>query len=75
MTGANRLQQTLKAPYIGVSEWTTHQIRAGDALSTELGFQLISSQPRHSMRWRTTEPEVVPTSRELGISQPATRPR
>jgi len=58
-----------KALYIGVSEWTAEQIRAGHALSTELGFQLISSQPQYSMLWRVIEDEVVPTSRELGVSQ------
>lgn len=58
-----------KALYIGVSEWTADQIRAGHALAQQLGIQLISSQPQYSMLWRVIEPEVVPTSRELGISQ------
>ncbi|MCE0487111.1 aldo/keto reductase family protein [Ornithinimicrobium sediminis] len=58
-----------KALYIGVSEWTADQIREGVALSTELGFQLISSQPQYSMLWRVIEGEVVPTSAELGVSQ------
>src|SRR3954451_19702977 len=58
-----------KALYIGVSEWTADQLRAGHALSSELGFQLISSQPQYSMLWRVIEDEVVPTSRELGLSQ------
>ncbi len=58
-----------KALYIGVSEWTADQIRAGHALATDLGFQLISSQPQYSMLWRVIEGEVIPTSRELGISQ------
>jgi len=58
-----------KALYIGVSEWTADQIRAGHALATELGFQLVSSQPQYSMLWRVIEGEVVPTSRELGLSQ------
>lgn len=58
-----------KALYIGVSEWTADQIRAGHALSKELGFQLISSQPQYSMLWRVIEDEVVPASRELGVSQ------
>ena len=58
-----------KALYIGVSEWTAEQIRAGHALSKELGFQLISSQPQYSMLWRVIEDEVVPTSAELGLSQ------
>jgi aryl-alcohol dehydrogenase-like predicted oxidoreductase len=58
-----------KALYIGVSEWTADQIRAGVELSRELGFQLISSQPQYSMLWRVIEDEVVPASRELGVSQ------
>ncbi len=58
-----------KALYIGVSEWTADQIREGHALSKELGFQLISSQPQYSMLWRVIEGEVVPTSAELGVSQ------
>ncbi len=58
-----------KALYIGVSEWTADQIREGHALSKELGFQLISSQPQYSMLWRVIEDEVVPTCAELGISQ------
>ena len=58
-----------KALYIGVSEWTADQIRAGVELSRELGFQLISSQPQYSMLWRVIEDEVVPTSKELGVSQ------
>ena len=58
-----------KALYIGVSEWTAEQLRAGHALSRQLGFQLISNQPQYSMLWRTIEDWVVPTSQELGISQ------
>ena len=38
-----------KALYIGVSEWTADQIRAGHALAQQLGIQLISSQPQYSM--------------------------
>ncbi len=58
-----------KALYIGVSEWTAEQIRAGHALAKDLGVQLISSQPQYSMLWRVIEDEVVPTCDELGISQ------
>ena len=58
-----------KALYIGVSEWTADQIRAGHALAKDLGIQLISSQPQYSMLWRVIEGEVVPTCEELGISQ------
>ena len=58
-----------KALYIGVSEWTAEQIRAGHELAQDLGIQLISSQPQYSMLWRVIEGEVVPTCRELGVSQ------
>jgi aryl-alcohol dehydrogenase-like predicted oxidoreductase len=58
-----------KALYIGVSEWTADQIRAGHALAKDLGIQLISNQPQYSMLWRVIEDQVVPTSRELGVSQ------
>jgi len=58
-----------KALYIGVSEWSADQIRAGHALATELGIQLVSNQPQYSMLYRVIEGEVVPTSRELGMSQ------
>lgn len=58
-----------KALYIGVSEWNAEQIRAGHKLSKELGFQLISSQPQYSALWRVIEAEVIPTCRELGLSQ------
>jgi aryl-alcohol dehydrogenase-like predicted oxidoreductase len=58
-----------KALYIGVSEWTSQQLRDGHALAKQLGVQLISNQPQYSALWRVIEAEVVPTSRELGISQ------
>ncbi len=58
-----------KALYIGVSEWTAAQIREGHRLASELGIQLISSQPQYSMLWRVIEDKVVPTCSELGISQ------
>ncbi len=32
-------------------------------------MHLVSSQPQYSMLWRVIEAEVVPTCRELGISQ------
>ncbi len=58
-----------KALYIGVSEWTAEQIRAGHDLAVDLGVSLISSQPQYSLLWRVIEAEVVPTSAELGVSQ------
>src|SRR3954451_3566109 len=36
-----------KALYIGVSEWTSEQVRAGHELASQLGVQLISNQPQY----------------------------
>ena len=58
-----------KVLYVGVSEWTAQQLRDAAPLAKQLGFQLISNQPQYSMLWRVIEGEVVPTSKELGISQ------
>ncbi len=58
-----------KSLYIGVSEWTPDQLRAGAALARDLHVPLVSNQPRYNALWRVIEAEVVPTSRELGISQ------
>ncbi|MHA3725215.1 aldo/keto reductase family protein [Leucobacter sp. HY1910] len=58
-----------KALYIGVSEWTAEQLRAGHALAQQLGVQLVSNQPQYSMLHRVIEGKVVPASEELGISQ------
>jgi aryl-alcohol dehydrogenase-like predicted oxidoreductase len=58
-----------KVLYIGVSEWKADQIRAGAELARELKVPFISNQPQYSMLWRVIEPEVVPASEELGISQ------
>lgn len=58
-----------KALYIGVSEWTADQIRAGAALAKELRIPFVSNQPQYSALWRIIEPEVIPASIEVGISQ------
>ena len=69
MTAFADVVRSGKALYIGVSEWTAEQIRAGHALAQELNIQLISSQPQYSALWRVIEAEVVPVSRELGLGQ------
>jgi len=58
-----------KALYIGVSEWTPDQLRAGHALARELHVSLVSNQPKYNALYRIIEPEVIPVSKELGISQ------
>jgi aryl-alcohol dehydrogenase-like predicted oxidoreductase len=58
-----------RAHYIGISEWTAGQIRDAHKLAAELRIPLVSSQPQYSMLWRVIEAEVVPTCRDLGLSQ------
>ena len=59
-----------KVLYVGVSEWTAPQIRDAARVAADLGLdRIVSNQPQYSMLWRVIEPEVVPTSEELGIGQ------
>ncbi|WP_034087905.1 aldo/keto reductase family protein [Streptacidiphilus albus] len=69
MTAFADVVRSGKALYIGVSEWTAEQIRAGHALAQQLNIQLISNQPQYSALWRVIEAEVVPVSEELGLGQ------
>ena len=69
MTAFADVVRSGKALYIGVSEWTADQLREGHRLATEMGVQLISSQPQYSMLWRVIEGQVVPESTRLGVSQ------
>ncbi|WP_405577925.1 aldo/keto reductase family protein [Streptomyces sp. NBC_01190] len=58
-----------KALYIGVSEWTAPQIRAGAALACGLRVPLVSNQAQYSLLWRVIEDEVVPVCTEAGVGQ------
>ncbi|WP_372700044.1 aldo/keto reductase family protein [Arthrobacter sp. JSM 101049] len=58
-----------KALYIGVSEWSADQLREGQRLAKQAGFSLVSNQPQYSALWRVIEDQVVPASKELGMSQ------
>ncbi len=69
MSALSDLVRSGKVHYIGVSEWTAEQLRAGHALATELKIPFCSNQPQYSMLWRVIEPKVVPTCEELGIGQ------
>jgi aryl-alcohol dehydrogenase-like predicted oxidoreductase len=57
-----------KARYIGFSEWTPEQIRAGMEAAPE-GIKFVSSQPQYSMLWRAPEEEVFGLCADNGISQ------
>jgi aryl-alcohol dehydrogenase-like predicted oxidoreductase len=56
-----------KARYIGFSEWTPEQIRAG--LAVEGAAKFVSSQPQYNAIWRCPEAEVFGLCAEHGISQ------
>ena len=59
-----------KARYIGVSNWTGGQIRRAVELAREHGFaKIVSSQPEYSLLCREPEQDVIPASRERGVSQ------
>jgi aryl-alcohol dehydrogenase-like predicted oxidoreductase len=56
-----------KARYLGFSEWPEEKIHEAQAMPGVERF--VSSQPQYSMIWRGPERDVIPASRELGISQ------
>jgi aryl-alcohol dehydrogenase-like predicted oxidoreductase len=56
-----------KARYIGFSEWTPEQIRAG--LDVPGAVKFVSSQPQYNMILRAPEAEVLELCAENGISQ------
>ena len=59
-----------KARYIGVSNWSGEQIRGAVELACERGFaKIVSSQPEYSLLHREPEEDVIPASRENGVSQ------
>src|SRR5262249_13279243 len=55
-----------KARYLGFSEWPEEKIREAQAMEGVEHF--VSSQPQYSLIWRGPERDVIPASRELGIS-------
>src|SRR5215470_15088806 len=59
-----------RARFVGVSNWSGEQIRNAVALAAEHGFaKIVSSQPEYSLLIRAAEQDVIPASRENGISQ------
>src|SRR5215467_11083065 len=67
MHGLTEVVQQGKARYLGFSEWPEEKIREAQAMTGLEHF--VSSQPQYSMIWRGPERDVIPASRELGISQ------
>jgi 1-deoxyxylulose-5-phosphate synthase len=59
-----------KVRFIGVSNWSGDQIRRAVELARDQGFaKVVSSQPQYSLLRRDPEQDVIPASRENGISQ------
>jgi 1-deoxyxylulose-5-phosphate synthase len=59
-----------KARYIGVSNWNGEQIRRAVEFAGEQGFaKIVSSQPEYSLLNREPEQDLIPVSRENGVSQ------
>jgi aryl-alcohol dehydrogenase-like predicted oxidoreductase len=67
MEALSEVVRSGKARYIGFSEWTPEQIRAG--LEVAGAEKFVSSQPQYNMIWRAPEAEVFPLCAENGISQ------
>ena len=59
-----------KTRFVGVSNWSGEQIRGAVEVARERGFaKIVSSQPEYSLVHREPEEDVIPVSREHGISQ------
>jgi aryl-alcohol dehydrogenase-like predicted oxidoreductase len=56
-----------KVRYLGCSEWPAERVRAAIAVPGSEKF--VSSQPQYSLLWRRPEDEIIPLSRDNGISQ------
>jgi aryl-alcohol dehydrogenase-like predicted oxidoreductase len=67
MEALTEVVQQGKVRYLGFSEWPEEKIREAQAMAGVEHF--VSSQPQYSMLWRGPERDVIPASRELGISQ------
>ena len=59
-----------KVRYVGVSNWSGEQIQRAIDLAREHGFvKIVSSQPEYSLLHREPEKDVIPASRDNGVSQ------
>ena len=67
MEALSEVVKSGKARYIGFSEWTPDQIRAGLAVVGAEKF--VSSQPQYNMLWRGPEQEVFKLCQDNGIGQ------
>ena len=56
-----------KVRWLGFSEWPADRVR--EALAVTGAEKFVSSQPQYSLLWRAPEKEIIPLSRDNGISQ------
>ncbi|HEV2567616.1 aldo/keto reductase family protein [Sphingomonas sp.] len=56
-----------KVRYLGFSEWPADRVR--EAMAVGGAEKFVSSQPQYSLLWRQPEREIIPLSRDNGISQ------
>ena len=56
-----------KVRYLGFSEWPAERVQ--EAIAVTGSEKFVSSQPQYSLLWRRPEDEIIPLSRENGISQ------
>jgi aryl-alcohol dehydrogenase-like predicted oxidoreductase len=67
MAALSEVVRAGKARWIGFSEWTPEQIRAG--LEVEGATRFVSSQPQYNMLWRGPERDVFKLCADHGIDQ------
>ena len=67
MEALSEIVRAGKVRYLGFSEWTPEQIRAG--LEVAGAEKFVASQPQYSMLWQAPEDEVFRLCAENGISQ------
>jgi voltage-dependent potassium channel beta subunit len=59
-----------KVLYVGVSEWTAHQIADALRLAKEMNLDsIVSNQPRYNMIQRQIEAEIIPLCEREGVGQ------
>jgi aryl-alcohol dehydrogenase-like predicted oxidoreductase len=59
-----------KVRYVGCSNWSGEQIQRAIDLAREHGYvKIVSSQPEYSLLHREPEEDVIPASRDNGVSQ------
>jgi aryl-alcohol dehydrogenase-like predicted oxidoreductase len=59
-----------KVRYVGCSNWSGEQIQRAIDLASEHGYvKIVSSQPEYSLLHREPEEDVIPASRDNGVSQ------